>query len=430
MQKIIPCWLLVLFLAGLPIAPFCARAAEAKPERKPLAEFTTPKDARVVLLPVKFDEKEYLFELDTGCSRTVFDISFKDQLGKSKRTDKANVLGKRIDVEVFDAPEAFLGPFNLKDCGEISASNLKPIALALKKDIRGLIGMDLLRNYAVQIDFDKGKVLFLRSRPEGGIFSFLQPKKNRHPEWGRRLPIRYVKGKRGQVPCVRGTIEGIEVDFEIDTGYAGFFANSAGLLRGDILKKIRSKTEWEATVTSAESRAASDQNAFDVTHGEKYALVGKFSLGSLEYRHVIFWSGEKSRLGLRLLSRHLVTFDFPNNNIYLRKGATFDRTNDMAPEVKVLNIKGLDFALRRNEHGPYVHSIDPNGPAYKEGIRQNDMILKVCDRDVTSHTMAELALLFSDPGSDRLSIIIQRANDIKEVTFTLAAEDANDNGTD
>jgi hypothetical protein len=399
--------------------------AGAKPERKPLAEFTTPRDARVVLLPVKFDEKEYLFELDTGSSRTVFDISFKDQLGKSKRTDKANVLGKQIDVEVFDAPEAFLGPFNLKDCGEISASNLKPIALAIEKDIRGLIGMDLLGKYAVQIDFDKGKVLFFESHPEGGILSFLRPKKNRHPEWGQKLPIECVKGKRAKVPSVQGTIEGIKVGFVIDTGYNDLFANSAGVLESPIFNKIRSKIEFEAEVTSAESKAESDQSTFDVSPGEKYALVGKFSLGSLEYQDVIFWSSENSRLGLRLLSRHLVTFDFPNNNIYLKKGVTFDKTHDVG-----LNVNGLDFTLRRNEHGPYVHSIDPNGPAYEQGIRQNDMILKVCGRDVISYAVVELALVLSDPGLETLTIIIQRANDTKKITFALETQDANDNSPD
>jgi hypothetical protein len=217
----------------------------------------------------------------------------------------------------------------------------------------------------------------------------------------------------------------------IDTGYAGFFATSAGILRGDIFKKIRSKIEFPAKVTSAESKAESDQGKFDVTPDETFALVGKFSLGPLEYQDVIFFCGEKSRLGLRFLSRHLVTFDFPNNNIYLKKGAAFDRTNDMEPKVKGLKLKGLDFTVRRrNEHGLYVHSIDPNGPAYEEGIRQNDIILKVCEQDVTSYTVAELALVLSDLGSETLTIIIQRANDIKEVTFALETQDANDNGTD
>ena len=47
-----------------------------------LAEFEIPGNTKHITLPVKFKGEEYQFILDTGATDTVFDDSFKDQLGK------------------------------------------------------------------------------------------------------------------------------------------------------------------------------------------------------------------------------------------------------------------------------------------------------------------------------------------------------------
>jgi len=57
------------------------------------SEFKVAKQGDIMLLPVKFTGKEYLFLLDTGASMTVFDISLKPELGDVKGIGRIQTAG-------------------------------------------------------------------------------------------------------------------------------------------------------------------------------------------------------------------------------------------------------------------------------------------------------------------------------------------------
>ena len=54
------------------------------------------------------------------------------------------------------------------------------------------------------------------------------------------------------------------------------------------------------------------------------ARISNLSVESFEYQDLIFGEGNWSYLGLSFLSRHIVTFDFPNSRMYLKKGKEFN----------------------------------------------------------------------------------------------------------
>ena len=120
---------------------------------KVLAEFTIAPDPDLILLPVNFKEKEYWFLLDTGSTHTSFDISFKQELGPAAKTVKGITAGEPIMAELFDAPEAFLGSLDIRDCGEVSCMDFKALSLVLGRRIDGIIGMNFLKKYIVHRQF-------------------------------------------------------------------------------------------------------------------------------------------------------------------------------------------------------------------------------------------------------------------------------------
>lgn len=415
MRKIISSLLLILFFASLFVAAAQRKAPNHTSAPEVLAQFTIEKNAKEILLPVKLDGKEYLFNLDTGCSVTLFDISLKDKLRNSKGIVKGKTPGGPIEVELFDAPEAFLGPLNLKDCRTVAVVHLEPVSTALGRKRHGVIGMNFLKKYVVQIDFDKGIVSFLKSKPDRGIFSFLWPSKNKHPDWGERVSVKYES--RSGIPHIKAKVDGTKVDFTIDTGYVHLIgrpnlpvSDSTGQLESNIFKKLRSKIHFEpkqATQITGKGKATLDFG--------KTAAVSRFSIGALEYKDAVFHESGESVLGIPFLSRHLVTFDFPNRKIYLKKGKYFDR-----PSALWLSPNDLGFVLRRNKDSIFVSSVDPNSPAYKKGIRQNDIILKLHDKNVASYSLTELLpLLSSQPDRENLVITIKRGDDIMQLSFAL-----------
>lgn len=389
------CFCVFSFSAGCATVPESYSPTCTEPEV--LAEFKIEGGAKPILLPVTFDGKEYDFILDTGATTTVFDASLKDKLGKRFLWPKKGKAagGKTIKVELFRIPHAYLGPLNMRDCGLIAVIDLELVSSALARKAHGIIGMDFLKKYVVRIDFDKATVSFLKSKRDTGIFSFLKPEKNEHPEWGQPLSIKYefLSG----LPLVKGRIvNDVPVNFVIDTGHV--IPQVDGDLKSRIFKKVCSKVEIET------------KEGFN-----KAAVINKFSIGSFEYRDAIFYESNQSSLGLGFLRRHLVTFDFQGRKMYLKKGEHFDRPTDAH-----ISIENLGFELRRHRNNIFVDSIDPNGPAYKKGIRQDDVLLKVYDQDISSYGLVELVEFLSQlhKGEDEvITFTINRGNETKHVSF-------------
>ena len=374
---------LVLFLAG-GCADESERASDEPNDQKVLAEFKIARGGDPILLPVTFKGEKYLFLLDTGFSLMVFDTSFKHELGDVKRIARMITFGNPIMVEVFSAPEALLGPLSLQDCNQVSCLDLKMVSLISGRKISGIIGMNFLRRYVVQIDFDKRTL------------SFLQPVDGRHSHWGKELMIDY--DSLGLPHITENILDGIKVDFMIDTGAIG----AAGALDSKIFEEILSKKEIK---TSEELSAT----ASGIVRSRE-ARIDNLSVGSFEYQDLIFGEGNWSYLGLLFLSRHIVTFDFPNSRMYLKKGKGFKKNDET-------DMSGLH--LLRISNQTVVYSVDEGSPAQKAGIKANDIILKIDDKDANTYDMSELRRLLMSRDKHKILMTIKHGDDVKDVSFLL-----------
>ncbi len=208
-------------------------------------------------VPIRFGPRTYDFTLDTGCTGTLFDLSFRPQLGKPRRSRKVSGPGKPIAMQVFAAPRAFLGPFSLADCNEVMCADLKGFAETMGRDVHGVLGMDVLKKHIVQIDFDEGRIAFLGS--EQG-----DPR-----EWGEAFPIMY---NSMMMPQIRLAVNGQpEQDFVIDTG-----CEMSGALGKDSFRRIVMKGRLKPVDTAM----------FAVSGVVKSGLIraDRVTAGPFEYR--------------------------------------------------------------------------------------------------------------------------------------------------
>lgn len=133
-------------------------------------------------------------------------------------------------------------------------------------------------------------------------------------------------------------------------------------------------------------------------------------MGPFEYKDLIFSEGNSSRLGLSFLSRHMVTFDFPGNKIYLKKGKQFRKTDEA-------NMSGLHIILVSGK--VVVYAVDENSPARKAGIKAQDVIQKVSGKDANVFDICHIRRLLKAGDQHKITITIKRDNDVKEVFFLL-----------
>jgi len=402
MRKIILSGLLSLLFAGLLVSGGCERKAAKTYDQNILAQFPISKKHDPILLPVTFKHREYMFLFDTGCSMTILDTSFRQDLGEKKKTVQfTNALGRKMAAEIFDAPDAFLGPLNLRDCGQVLCADLQDFRSVFKRGFNithldGMIGMNFLKNYVIQMDFDNGRLLFLRATD------------SRNLDWGQPFDLDHVR----QTPHVVATVlDNIQVSFMLDTAYCIY--NS---LRTETVEEILRRDPNVSDNATAEE--------FGVVLVKKRSVrVNDLALGPFQYRNLAFLDDHFSILGPYFLSRHLVTFDFPHNKLYLKKGAEFDRIDYNATALRLC---GPGLALQRNKDTVFVSAVDPNRTAYQAGMRADDIVLKVNDKDVSSCDLLKVGDLFPEKAYGSVSLTIKRNDQIKQISLLLSSKVSTD----
>ena len=144
----------------------------------------------------------------------------------------------------------------------------------------GILGMDCLRHYCIQLDFQNEKI------------RFLDPESAETAQWGEPIPVTFPHG----VSFVhrRGLMEWTAYEVLIDTG---------NVHDGDVeLAFFRKKVRERVLLVKADQVAGQEI---------RKAWLPQCEWNGAEYTSLQIGSGMNS-IGLRFLLRHLVTPNFPS----------------------------------------------------------------------------------------------------------------------
>lgn len=289
-------------LLGLLLMYFRAAAASIQP---PLpAEAGMNKGAGrgghlIVTLRLESGE-ELPFVVDTGSSVTFINEALAPKLGTRIETVTFRSFGREQESGVYAAPKLYLGTTLLQRTDtHIYTWHFKQRSSQVHPPIMGLLGMDCLRNYCIQLDFAAGKM------------RFLEPGKANAGELGKAFPLTYsteglVEGSILPYLHHAGLLGGAGTNLLIDTGYNVDGIVEKGTIRGHFLARAAHLFVKSRGIRVPES----------IWDGESYTRL-------------IVGQGEQANLlGLRFLGRHLVTFDFPRGTLYLKRMSSGPLAND------------------------------------------------------------------------------------------------------
>jgi hypothetical protein len=233
--------------------------------------------------------EKLLFMVDTGMPFTVLDKSLESKLGKRLGTTEANYswFGKTT-VGLYSAPKLYLGNTQLLVNDRILTDDLSKMSLP-GHPMMGILGMDCLRHYCIQLDFDAGKI------------RFLDPDHLKTNDLGKAFPITISGGSAFTCANFFGLKNAW---LEIDTGCT----IDAALKPEFVQQKLQ---EQKAEMTNETKTAASAP--------VRVAYFEKIGLGGNVYRHFILSDcTDDNLLGLRFMGRYLTTLNFPEQTIYLK----------------------------------------------------------------------------------------------------------------
>jgi len=374
------------WLMMIAVAAGVSDVAQGQPRL--LAEFTAAPGGEPILLPVTMNGKTYTFLLDTGANRTTFDKKLEPLLGNPKYTMQAEMEnGEKHQMNVFYAPEASVGPLSLLDAGPVFCEDLASLREATGLQIDGALGNTFLKKYTVQIDFDAGKVRFYENKS-------VKPE----PAWGQAVRMEFIPSG---VPVIVVTLGGdVENIMLLDSGYGDI-----GMLPAELFDLLRK--ERNIPVASIKHLRRDSQAVEGVV-----ARVNDLRVGKNRYSGMTFDRSEEnvSMLGLGFLSRHLVTFDFPHDRLYLKKGEKYDQPDE-------IDMSGLH--LLKNSSGVVVHSIDEGSPADVAGMKPEDILRRINTVDVSTLSLSNIRRQLRGGDGKNVEIIFQRGEKGFKTNLTL-----------
>lgn len=246
----------------------------------------------IVKVGLENGEKLAVF-LDTGTGRTCFDKSVEPKLGKRLAESKISHWGKSEEAGVYAAPKLFLGDVPLIAPAKVFTTDLSRFS-GQGERIMGILGWDCLSNYCIQLDFTDGKIRFLNSADED------------KSGWGKSFPIipRSTEDPRPTIPANLVGVKGPRSMLDSGCTYDGWLAPA--LYR-----------QWTNTADLPKDGEVRSHKG--ILGGETYSDV---RLRKHPQKDVPDDDVERNGIGLSFMARHLVTFDFPHQMLYLKPTTT------------------------------------------------------------------------------------------------------------
>lgn len=357
-----------------------------------IAQFDVFNDGDFLLVPVTAFGKTRLFSIDTGCTHMLYDRSLRPFLGEPRKKLAASTPQGEETAEQFDSPKTRLGRLSLYTERPVGCVDLQDLNRLSGHAMEGCIGIAMLYQHVVHIDFDAGKLTFLKHVPEDA---------------GEPLALTWW----GALPAIKVDISGYgNENFLIDTG---FCTDDAGSVRPELAAKLEKKELVESLELKGYSRDLSG------TMLQKSLRLKGLRLGNCRVSDVPVTTGARSRpsmLGLGFLSRFILTFDFPNRMLYLKKSKRFD-------QPYLFSHAGM--ILARDDGAVIVESIRGDGPAADAGIQVGDLLLKVGMRESHGARLLKLYEEFSVAGQ-AVRVELKRGEERIETVVKLPNEAESD----
>ncbi|WP_028224160.1 aspartyl protease family protein [Paraburkholderia ferrariae] len=341
---------------------------------------------------VQVDAKgPFAFILDTGSSSSTISTALAEKL-------KLVPVGAGTGTGAGEQPLSFsnvhlndlaVGSFSLGDL-DIPAMDTTRLSRVIGfQHFDGVLGAELFRKYVVTLDAARKQVA-------------IQDQDQFKPA-ADAIPVPFTLDEN-ETPLVEASIDGTTALFQIDTGDRFSLTLFNGFWRSHQLD-MKMGTTVEAMTGYGGG-------------GPIRGIVGRparFSIGnlavpppvtrlSLQAAGAFTRSDRAGSIGMGILKRFTVSFDYGHRVMWLSKSAGFD-----VPDR--YDRSGMWLGL--SPQGLRVIDVIANGPAAKAGVHDGDVVTKVGALPADANTLFAIRTLLEEPGISSVAVLVSRASGVQ-----------------
>lgn len=343
-----------------------------------LAKFNVAGMGGVAIVPITLGKKQFPFLIHTGSSLTAYDSRLRGYLGKRVGESPVAMLPGEVQVDRFEAPLAQLGVISVPPADRgVSCSDLQMWRDLIGTDVYGILGMDFLSRHIVRVDFDTNEITFYRHLPS---------------DPGVRAGISLKHG----LPFATGELAEIPFQFLVNTGFFQLHSLQVPERVFDLLIE-------GGQITSL----ADDKPAPSSASMNEFGRLTSFAFHGGHHRDLIVSQSALPIIGVGFLSRYVVTFDFPDRAMYLKKGRRF-------ADPDLYDLSGMTVVKRDRI---IVMHVEKGSAAENAGVASGDVITRVNGIDAAHLELQQFRRILATPG--RIEVDILRGASEASLTLSL-----------
>lgn len=356
----------------------------------------------LVVIQLKINNKgPYNFILDTGIGlMLITDPSLADSINTNRRTVKISGFGEGADFEAY-----VTSPLKVDIPGLVS-NNI--VAAIFKTDhfnlsnyagmpIHGLLGYEFFARLAVKISISDSTI------------NASLPKKMRYYRKAAKIPISIEEHKpylTTKVVYANGTEK--ESKLVIDIG-AGHFVSMENVADKDTLQKNSITANLGIGIKGVISGSLSRINEIDLGRYKMKNVIAAFPDDDTRLLTI----PRDGNLGMGLLKKFNIIFDYPNSMLYLKPNFNFREKDEH-------DMSGLGYTSEGIEYNHIlVYKVEPGSAGEETGIMKGDEIISIDFRKVTTMTLQQIDNLFKSKDGRSFAIVIFRDNKYYTMALTL-----------
>ena len=360
----------------------------------------------LIVIPVFINNKgPYNFLLDTGVGQMIItDTAFLKVLNV-KKFQTYQIQGYGLGTEI----EAIL---TRNITARVGRSEIKNIPTAIFKEdifdlssylgikIHGILGYYFFQSFVVRINYSSNKISYFTHDSKINVK-------------GSKIPLKVINAK----PYIKAKISidsmtKREVTLLVDNG------SSHPLL----LESINDSPFPLPVHTIPANLGVGINGEINGSMGRLHSFqVNNFVFNSILAGFPVYNSARtdlegtprNGSLGAEVLKHFLVTFDYQNEALYLKKSNAFKKKFEH-------DMSGLEiYVLKQPKNRYYISRVEPGSPADSVGLTPGDEILSVDFRSIDNYSLNELTELFRERDNRQMLIEVIHQNERRMVVLKL-----------